>query len=86
MDAEKYGLPTDHGFKVEVAEVGQVWRAWRKTPGGAVLAVGGRERRSMFYFQGDAPPISWRGDSDEWVDAAREEWPPDWDKDDGTRL
>lgn len=86
VDAEKYGLPADHGFTVEVAETGQVWRAWRKTPGGAVLGVGGRERSSKFYFQGEAAPDGWPPDSEEWVDAARSQWPPDWNKDDGTRL
>lgn len=86
VDAEKHGLPTNHGFMVETAEAGQVWRAWRKTPGGAVLGVGGRERSSMFYYQGDAPPVGWPPKSEEWVDAARSQWPPDWNKDDGTRL
>lgn len=86
VDAEKHGLPRIHGFEVEVAEAGQVWRAWRETPGGAVLGIGGREQRSMFYFQGDAPPAEWPGDSEEWVDAARAQWPPDWNKNDGTRL
>lgn len=86
VDAEKHGLPEQHGFVVEVSEAGQVWRSWRVTPGGAVLGVGGRERRSMFYFQGEAPPVGWPGDSDEWVDAARKQWPPDWSKNDETRL
>lgn len=86
VDAEKHGIPVDHGFVVEVAEAGQVWRSWRETPGGAVLGVGGRELSSMLYFQGEAPPAGWPGDSDEWVDAARTQWPPDWNKDDATRL
>lgn len=86
VDAEKQGLPAAHGFTVEVAEAGQVWRAWRETPGGAVLGVGGRERRSTFYFQGDSPPVGWPAESEEWVDAARAEWPPDWNINDGTAL
>lgn len=86
VDAEKYGLPTDHGFTVQVAQDSQVWRAWRMTPGGAVLGIGGTERRSKFYFQGEAPPRDWPGDSTNWVDAVREQGPPDWDKNDGTRL
>jgi hypothetical protein len=86
VDAEKHGLPLDHGFRVEVADDSQVWRAWRRTPGGTVLGVGGREHRSMFYFQGPTQPTDWPGDSDEWVDAAREPWPPDWDMDDRTRV
>lgn len=86
VDAEKHGLPADHGFEVEVAEAGQVWRSWRETPGGAVLGVGGRERRSKFYFQGKAPPVDWPDDSDEWVDVSRMQGPPDWDKNDDTRL
>jgi len=87
VDAEKHGLPVDHGFIAETSEDGQTWRSWRRTPGGAVLAVGGRERRSMFYFQGDEPPDTWpaRGVGG-WRDAAREEWPPDWNRNDGTRL
>ena len=86
VDADRYGLPLDHGFVVETAECGQVWRAWRTTPGGAVLGTGGAEHRSQFYFQGDSPPTAWPGGSSEWTDAAREAWPPDWDKYDGTRL
>jgi hypothetical protein len=86
MDAERRGLPSDHGITVQIADGGQVWRAWRRTPGGAVLGVGGREHRSMYYFQGDSEPKGWPGASAEWHDATREEWPPDWNLDDGTRL
>ncbi|MFT2816838.1 hypothetical protein [Leifsonia sp. A12D58] len=87
VDAEKHGLPADHGFLVEISDSGQTWRSWRRTPGGAVLAVGGRERRSMFYFQGDEPPDTWpSGSVGGWRDAAREAWPPDWNHNDGTRL
>ncbi len=87
VDAEKHGLPSQHGFVVEIADGGQTWRAWRRTPGGAVLAVGGKERRSMFYYQGGEPPSDWPGrGSGAWRDAAREDWPPDWDYNDGTRL
>jgi hypothetical protein len=86
VDANRHDLSSDHGFVVETTEHGHVWRAWRRTPGGAVLGTGGAERRSQFYFQGDVPPMGWPGQSPEWVDAAREDWPPDWNKDDGTRL
>ena len=86
VDADRHGLPSDHGFVVETAERGQVWRAWRRTPGGAVLGTGGAEHRSQYYVQGDTPPDGWPGRSPEWVDAARAEWPPDWNKNDGTRL
>lgn len=87
VDAEKHGLPGDHGFDVETTSDGQVWRAWRRTPGGAVLAVGGREQRSKFYYQGDEPPSSWPSSGvGSWRDASREAWPPDWEHNDGTRL
>ena len=86
VDADRHGLPSDHGFVVETAKHEQVWRAWRRTPGGAVLGTGGAEHRSQYYYQGDAPPAGWPGGSPEWVDAARELWPLDWNKDDGTRL
>lgn len=87
VDAENHGLPTQHGFVVETADEGQTFRAWRRTPGGAVLAVGGRERRSMFYYQGENPPTSWPwAGTDGWRDAPQEEWPPDWNHNDGTRL
>jgi hypothetical protein len=86
IDAERRGLPKQHGITVEIAERGQVWRAWRRTPGGAVLGVGGREHRSKYYFQGEREPTGWPGSSDEWCDSAREAWPPDWDVDDSSRL
>jgi hypothetical protein len=86
VDANRHDLSSDHGFVVETAEDGRLWRAWRRTPGGAVLGTGGAERRSQYYFQGDVPPRGWPGQSPEWVDAAREDWPRDWNKDDGTRL
>jgi Arc/MetJ-type ribon-helix-helix transcriptional regulator len=86
VDAERLGLPKQHGITVQIAERGQVWRAWRRTPGGAVLGVGGREHRSKYYFQGEREPTGWPGSSDEWCDTAREAWPPDWDVDDGSRL
>lgn len=86
VDAERHELPADHGFVVEVAEGGQIWRAWRRTPGGAVLGTGGMEHRSQYYFQGEDAPDGWPGASSEWVDAARETWPADWDKNDNSRL
>ena len=87
VEADKHGLATDHGFVVETADEGQTFRAWRRTPGGAVLAVGGRERHSKFYYQGENPPGSWPSAStDGWRDASQEEWPPDWNHNDGTRL
>lgn len=87
VDADKHGLPKDHGFVVETTDEGQTFRAWRRIPGGAVLAVGGRERRSMFYYQGESPPVSWPSAGTEgWRDATQEEWPPDWNHNDGTRL
>lgn len=87
VDADNHGLPTQHGFVVETADEGQAFRAWRRTPGGAVLAVGGRKRRSKFYYQGENPPTSWpEAGTDGWRDAVQEEWPPDWNHDDGTRI
>lgn len=86
VDAERHGLPGDHGFVVEVAEDGRAWRAWRRTPGGTVLGTGSAEHGSQFYFQGDEPPHGWPGNSPEWINAAREQWPPDWEKNDASRL
>lgn len=86
VDAERHDLPEDHGFVVETADAGQVWRSWRRGPGGAVLGAGGASHRSQFYFQGEQPPDGWPGSSAEWVDAARNDWPPDWNKDDRSRL
>jgi len=86
VDAHRHGLPTDHGFVVETADLGEVWRAWRCTPGGAVLGTGGAEHRTQYYFQGDAPPTGWPRRSDEWVDASQGTWPPDWNNNDGTPL
>lgn len=86
VDAEKHGLPQAHGFTVEVTRDGQVFRAWRRTPGGAVLGVGARERGSKFLFQGEEPPTHWPGETEAWVDAVRAEWPPDWHRSDRSRL
>lgn len=86
VDALKHGLPEDHGFIVECRDENSKWRAWRRTPGGAVLGVGGVEHRSMYYFQGDSSPKGWPGSSPEWIDATLEDWPPDWDQNDRTLL
>ena len=86
VDAAQHGRPSDHGFVVETLDQGRAWRAWRRTPGGAVLGVGGREHRSKYYYQGEQSPVGWPGSSAEWIDAAREQWPPDWDTNDGSRL
>jgi hypothetical protein len=86
IDAERRGLPKEHGITVQTEDGGQVWRAWRRTAGGAVLGVGGRKHRSTYYFQGNGQPTGWPGTSREWHDAAEQEWPPDWDVDDCTRL
>lgn len=86
VDPANHGLPDDHGFVVEITADEHAWRAWRRTPGGAVLGIGGLERGSQFYFQGDTPPDSWpTPDSDNWRDSTHDEWPPDWSYDDNSR-
>jgi hypothetical protein len=55
VDADRHGLPSNHGFVVETADHGQVWLAWRRTPGGALLGTGGAEHRSRYYFPTGRP-------------------------------
>lgn len=87
LDLAEHDLPAKHGFFVEVTNSGQVWRAWRRTPGGAVLAIGGRQPRTKFYYQGENPPATWPGsDTGEWFNAEHESGPPDWSYNDNTRV
>ncbi|GMA26798.1 hypothetical protein [Arenivirga flava] len=87
IDAAAHGLPANHGVHIETADAFKVWRAWRITPGGGVLGIGGSEHRSKFVFQGDAPPTSWPGEGEEWsAGFIRKRWPPDWKQSDDPIL
>ena len=78
----RYELPDDHGVVVETTPDRTRWRGWRTLPSGWVLGIGATDRTSEFLYAGPAPPSSWPGDGDVWIDAARQEWPPDWDRND----
>jgi hypothetical protein len=86
VDAEKYGLPTEHGVHVETTPDGQRWRGWRRTRSGWVLGMGGSGWRSEWHFSGPDEPTSWPGDSGSpWVDGLTDpDLPPDWAESDGT--
>jgi len=87
VDAEKHGLPEDHGFVTEVTADGQKWRAWRKLPGGWYLGIGGAKHRSEYYYQGSAPPATWPGDNNaDWVSNLTYPLPSDWEKNDLPRI
>lgn len=78
----RYELPDQHGVIVETTPDRTRWRGWRALPSGWVLGIGGTDRTSQFLYAGPAPPSSWPGDDAEWIDAARETWPVDWDRND----
>lgn len=82
----KYGLPEDHGIVVETTPDKGKWRAWRRMPNGSVLGIGAAGRFGEYFYAEPQAPTSWPGDGPEWVDSARAEWPPDWDRNDGSRL
>ncbi|MBO3664066.1 hypothetical protein [Microbacterium stercoris] len=78
----RYGLPDDHGVIVETTPDRTRWRGWRILPSGWVLGIGATDRTSLFLYARSAPPASWPGDGPEWIDATRQEWPVDWDRND----
>ncbi|RKS85295.1 hypothetical protein DEU37_2761 [Microbacterium sp. AG790] len=78
----RYELPDDHGVVVETTPDRTRWRGWRILPSGWVLGIGATDRTSEFLYAGPARPSSWPGDDDVWIDAARQEWPADWDRND----
>jgi hypothetical protein len=77
--ASRFQLPDNHGVIVETTPERTRWRGWRTLPSGWVLGIGATDRTSEFLYAGPAPPASWPGDCGVWIDAAREEWPADWD-------
>jgi len=78
----RYGLPDDHGLIVETTPDRTRWRGWRILPSGWVLGIGATDRTSQFLYAGSAPPASWPGEGPEWIDAGRQEWLVDWDRND----
>lgn len=82
----KYELPEDHGIVVETTRNKDRWRAWRRMPSGSVLGIGSAGRFGEYLYAGAVAPTSWPNDGPEWVDSARADWPPDWERDDGSRL
>lgn len=82
----KWGLPDEHGIVVETTGDKKKWRAWRRLPSGWVLGVGATGRFGEYRYAGAEPPTTWPGSSDEWIDAAVALGPPDWERNDGSRL
>lgn len=83
---DRYELPQDHGVVVETTPDRKAWRAWRRLPSGWVLGIGSAGRIGEFLFSAAHAPTGWPPDGAGWVDAARAEWPADWDRDDGPRV
>lgn len=75
-------LPDPHGVIVETTPDRTRWRGWRTLPSGWVLGIGSTDHLSQFLYAGPASPNSWPGDGGLWIDAARQEWPVDWDRND----
>jgi len=88
VEPQKFGLPTEPPFVVETTSDGQRWRGWRRTPSGWVLGIGGKGSHSEWLYSAAEPPHAWPGDAGSpWIDTLKEpDLPPDWEKDDGTRL
>jgi len=88
VEPQSFGLPTEPPFVVETTGDGQRWRGWRRMPSGWVLGVGGKGSRSEWLYSAAEPPSAWPGDAGSpWLDTLTEpDPPPDWEKDDGTRL
>lgn len=82
----KYGLPDEHGIVVETTPDKGKWRAWRRMPNGSILGVGSAGRFGEYFYAGTEVPTSWPGEGGEWVDSTKAEWPPDWERNDGSRL
>lgn len=78
----KMALPEPHGIVLDTDATRARWRAWRRLPNGWVLAIGGTSRTDQYLYAGYQPPTSFPGESDEWIDATRQEWPIDWDRND----
>ncbi|MDT0157252.1 hypothetical protein Q9R19_06390 [Microbacterium sp. ARD32] len=78
----RYELPDDHSVIVETTPDRTRWRGWRVLPSGWVLGIGATDRTSQFLYAGPAVPTSWPGDGGVWIDAARQEWPVDWGRND----
>ena len=82
----RFGLPDDHGIVVETTPDKGKWRAWRRMPNGSVLGVGSAGRFGEYFYAGTEVPTAWPGEGGEWMDSAQVEWPPDWERNDGSRL
>lgn len=84
--ASKWGLPDQHGIVVQTSNDKKKWRAWRRLPSGWVLGIGAASRFGEHRYAGAKPPMTWPGDSDEWIDSALALGPADWDRDDGSQI
>lgn len=83
VDAERHGLPPEHGFITEVSEDGQRWRSWRRLPNGTYLSIGGAAGEGDFFMSGETPPRTWPGFDSDWTSDLKDPaLPPDWAKSD----
>lgn len=77
-----YSLPEPHGIVVETAMDQKKWRAWRRTPSGWVLGIGGLKPGDEYMYQASEAPTTWPGESAEWANSSTQAWPADWNKND----
>lgn len=87
VDAERHGLPEQHGFVTQVTRDGQRWRSWRQLPNGWHLGIGAARDEGDYFFAGDEPPHTWPGLGGDWAsDLSDPELPPDWQKSDDSVI
>lgn len=83
-DMTKKGLPENHGIQLVVRKDRQAWRAWRETPGGWYLGVGGTAKLEyQWQYDGLTPPNGFpSAKSPGWVNATIGVSSPEWTKND----
>lgn len=78
------GLPAGHGVELSVADDGQRWMAWRRTPSGLVFGVGGLgQSMDTWRYVAEEVPRYFPGQGTGWVNADRDDEPIEWQQHDG---
>lgn len=70
-DFTRHGLPEDSGIRMEVADDGQSWYAWRRTITGWCFAIGANESPpNLWEYDGPDPPAGFPGEVHCWGEQA----------------